>query len=151
MLTELTLFTKFTTNHLHGRRPILMQQSICNTMFITSSELMDLILMFYFSRLQHQVILTTYLMISKNSAMMLIGRMLPLLFTVTASLYGTAILCGIGFTMSLFIGSLAFEESGVNLLFDERLGIIIGSLISGLFGYFILRSSLADKTTDIAK
>ncbi len=58
------------------------------------------------------------------------------------SLYGTAILCGIGFTMSLFIGSLAFEESGVNLLFDERLGIIIGSLISGLFGYFILRSSL---------
>ncbi len=44
------------------------------------------------------------------------------------SLYGTATLCGIGFTMSLFIGSLAFEETDVNFLFDERLGIILGSL-----------------------
>ncbi len=58
------------------------------------------------------------------------------------ALYGTAILCGVGFTMSLFIGSLAFEESGTNLLFDERLGIIIGSLASGIFGYIILRISL---------
>ena len=58
------------------------------------------------------------------------------------SLYGTAALCGIGFTMSLFIGSLAFEETDVNLLFDERLGIILGSLASGLVGYFVLRSSL---------
>ena len=58
------------------------------------------------------------------------------------SLYGTSALCGIGFTMSLFIGSLAFEETGVNLLFDERLGIIIGSLFSGLVGYFVLRYSL---------
>ena len=60
------------------------------------------------------------------------------------SLYGTAALCGIGFTMSLFIGSLAFEETGVNLLFDERLGIIEGSLISGIVGYLILRFSLPD-------
>lgn len=59
-----------------------------------------------------------------------------------ASLYGTAALCGIGFTMSLFIGSLAFEETGVNLLFDERLGIILGSLISGVFGYLILAKFL---------
>jgi len=58
------------------------------------------------------------------------------------SLYGTAVLCGIGFTMSLFIGSLAFEESGVYRLFDERLGIIIGSLASGVFGYIVLRVSL---------
>ncbi len=57
-------------------------------------------------------------------------------------LYGTAALCGIGFTMSLFIGSLAFEDSGVNLLFDERLGILIGSLASGILGYLILRASL---------
>lgn len=54
-------------------------------------------------------------------------------------LYGVALLCGVGFTMSLFIGSLAFEETGVNLLFDERLGIIIGSLLSGILGYFVLR------------
>jgi len=58
------------------------------------------------------------------------------------SLYGTAALCGVGFTMSLFIGSLAFEETTVNLLFDERLGIVLGSLVSGLLGYLILRASL---------
>jgi len=59
-----------------------------------------------------------------------------------SALYGTAILCGIGFTMSLFIGSLAFEETGVNYMFDERLGIILGSLASGILGYFVLKSSL---------
>jgi NhaA family Na+:H+ antiporter len=58
------------------------------------------------------------------------------------SLYGTSALCGIGFTMSLFIGSLAFEETGVNQVFDERLGIILGSIASGILGYFILKSSL---------
>ena len=59
------------------------------------------------------------------------------------SLYGTSLLCGIGFTMSLFIGTLAFEETGVNLLFDERLGIILGTLASGLLGYIVLRASLS--------
>jgi NhaA family Na+:H+ antiporter len=44
--------------------------------------------------------------------------------------------------MSLFIGSLAFEETDVNLLFDERLGIILGSLASGIVGYMVLRASL---------
>lgn len=58
------------------------------------------------------------------------------------SLYGTSVLCGVGFTMSLFIGSLAFEETGVNLLFDERLGIILGSILSGVLGYYVLRFSL---------
>ena len=58
------------------------------------------------------------------------------------SLYGTAAICGIGFTMSLFIGSLAFEDSGINNIFDERLGIIIGSLASGIIGYLILRACL---------
>lgn len=57
-------------------------------------------------------------------------------------MYGTAALCGIGFTMSLFIGSLAFEETDVNLLFDDRLGIILGSLASGILGYMVLRYSL---------
>ncbi|NIB39955.1 Na+/H+ antiporter NhaA [Pseudomaricurvus alkylphenolicus] len=54
------------------------------------------------------------------------------------SLYGVSLLCGVGFTMSLFIGSLAFEASGVNLLFDERLGILAGSLLSGVAGYLVL-------------
>ncbi len=53
-------------------------------------------------------------------------------------LYGISAMCGIGFTMSLFIGSLAFEESGNNLVFDERLGIIVGSLASGVLGYLVL-------------
>lgn len=57
-------------------------------------------------------------------------------------LYGTAALCGVGFTMSLFIGSLAFEETGVDLLFDERLGIIVGSIASGVVGYVLLHFSL---------
>lgn len=59
-----------------------------------------------------------------------------------AALYGTSALCGIGFTMSLFVGSLAFEETGVNLLFDERLGIIVGSLLSGIVGYLVLNKTL---------
>jgi NhaA family Na+:H+ antiporter len=59
-----------------------------------------------------------------------------------STLYGTAALCGIGFTMSLFIGSLAFQESGVNRMFDERLGIIIGSILSGILGYLILKMNL---------
>ena len=58
------------------------------------------------------------------------------------TLYGISALCGIGFTMSLFVGSLAFEETGVNLFFDERLGIILGSLASGILGYVILAYSL---------
>ena len=58
------------------------------------------------------------------------------------SLYGTATLCGIGFTMSLFVGSLAFEETDINLLFDERLGIMMGSIMSGLVGYTILLMTL---------
>jgi NhaA family Na+:H+ antiporter len=58
------------------------------------------------------------------------------------TLYGVSALCGIGFTMSLFIGSLAFQETGVNQIFDERLGIIVGSTISGILGYMILNVSL---------
>ncbi|WP_292654197.1 Na+/H+ antiporter NhaA [Nitratifractor sp.] len=56
-------------------------------------------------------------------------------------LYGVAILGGIGFTMSLFIGSLAFEEASATgiALADERMGILIGSLLSGIAGYLYLR------------
>ena len=59
-------------------------------------------------------------------------------------LYGVAILSGIGFTMSLFIGSLAFEEtrSAGIVLADERIGILIGSFLSGLVGYVVLNKVL---------
>ena len=64
------------------------------------------------------------------------------------SLYGTAALCGVGFTMSLFIGSLAFEETGANYLVDERIGILIGSLLSGILGYFVLNKSLSQEAKE---
>ena len=60
-------------------------------------------------------------------------------------LYGTAALAGIGFTMSLFIGSLAFDANNIQALFDERLGIIVGSLISGIVGYVFLNMALPKK------
>jgi len=58
------------------------------------------------------------------------------------AMFGVAMLCGVGFTMSLFIGSLAFEEVHAPPLFDERLGIMLGSAISGLCGYLYLRRAL---------
>ncbi len=63
-----------------------------------------------------------------------------------STLYGTAVLCGIGFTMSLFIGSLAFEESEMSFFFGDRLGIILGSLVSGVVGYLVLNASLPAKS-----
>jgi NhaA family Na+:H+ antiporter len=60
------------------------------------------------------------------------------------SFYGTCALCGIGFTMSLFIGSLAFPGEQP---FDERIGIIAGSLLSGVVGFAALRFSIGGKTT----
>ena len=63
-------------------------------------------------------------------------------------LYGVAILCGIGFTMSLFIGSLAFEELQRPGLFDERIGILAGSMLSAITGYVWLRLTLDMQTGD---
>ncbi|MBH0065882.1 MULTISPECIES: Na+/H+ antiporter NhaA [Psychrobacter] len=59
--------------------------------------------------------------------------------------YGAALLCGVGFTMSLFIGGLAF--AGETALFDERLGIIMGSIVSGVAGYLMLKVSLKDNVS----
>ncbi|CAN7404370.1 Na+/H+ antiporter NhaA [Paraburkholderia hospita] len=52
-------------------------------------------------------------------------------------LAGVAALCGIGFTMSLFIGSLAFESPEYST--PVRLGVIVGSMLSGVTGYLLLR------------
>lgn len=66
-------------------------------------------------------------------------------------IYGSALLCGVGFTMSLFIGSLAFENTGVNLLFDERMGIIVGSLLAAAGGYFVLRKTLPNRSASTSQ
>lgn len=52
---------------------------------------------------------------------------------------GVAVLCGIGFTMSLFIGLLAFEDPAMQ---DRvKYGILAGSLVAGLAGFVVLRLS----------
>ncbi len=55
-------------------------------------------------------------------------------------IYGVSLLAGIGFTMSLFIGGLAFP--GNELLVDEvKLGVLLGSIVSAVAGYAVLRSA----------
>jgi Na+:H+ antiporter, NhaA family len=54
------------------------------------------------------------------------------------SLYGVSVLTGIGFTMSLFVGNLAFVEN-IQYIDGVKIGVLTGSLLSTLFGYFILQ------------
>lgn len=69
-------------------------------------------------------------------------------------LYGVSLLCGVGFTMSLFINSLAFEHAGAALVSgapevgSARLGILAGSLLSGILGYVTLRLTLPAESPD---
>lgn len=58
------------------------------------------------------------------------------------SLYGLSLVAGVGFTMSLFIGTLAFHSVAPYAAF-VRMGVIFGSLFSGFFGYFVLRYAYA--------
>jgi len=64
------------------------------------------------------------------------------------SLYGVALLTGIGFTMSLFIGSLAFQDSPIDYSAPIRAAVLGGSVLSALVGYFLLRVTLKAARTD---
>ncbi|ADG10313.1 Na+/H+ antiporter NhaA [Caulobacter segnis] len=63
-------------------------------------------------------------------------------YASTGQLYGVAVLCGIGFTMSLFIGNLAFRQA--YLVDETKIGVLVGSLASALLGLLILRVSKSD-------
>jgi len=54
-------------------------------------------------------------------------------------IYGIGLIAGVGFTMSLFIGTLAFAGQGEGYKAMVRVGVIAGSFLSGLLGYLILR------------
>jgi len=62
-------------------------------------------------------------------------------------LYGVAFLTGIGFTMSLFIDGLAFEDGKI-FSYADRLAIIVGSLLSGVAGYLVLLRSKDSSQSD---
>ncbi len=55
-----------------------------------------------------------------------------------AEIWGISILCGIGFTMSIFIGGLAFPNNP-NFVEEAKIGILTGSAISAILGYVVLR------------
>ncbi|MBE8215382.1 MAG: Na+/H+ antiporter NhaA [Endozoicomonadaceae bacterium] len=61
------------------------------------------------------------------------------------TLLGASFLCGIGFTMSIFIGSLAFQDiPSTQMLFDERIGILSASFLSGILGFICIKIGLSD-------
>jgi NhaA family Na+:H+ antiporter len=59
-------------------------------------------------------------------------------------LYGVTLLCGIGFTMSLFIGSLAFEHQGMEHLNSVKVGVLTGSILSAILGAYIISRQKKD-------
>lgn len=60
-------------------------------------------------------------------------------------LYGISLIAGVGFTMSLFIGTLAFPSSASHAIY-VRIGVIVGSLLAGFLGYLVLRLAYRNQT-----
>jgi len=68
--------------------------------------------------------------------------------TTWGQVYGVSALCGIGFTMSLFIGSLAFEHGNFNLLSGVKIGVIGGSVLSAIWGAAVLHFFLPNASAN---
>lgn len=65
-------------------------------------------------------------------------------------LYGVSLLCGIGFTMSLFIGTLAFADQGLDYQLSVKVGVMMGSILSAIVGaYVLVASKPKEKTSSI--
>jgi Na+:H+ antiporter, NhaA family len=64
----------------------------------------------------------------------------------TVQLLGIAMLCGIGFTMSLFIGGLAFEVQGAAWDSRVKIGVLAGSLVSAVLGVLVLLAGARQRT-----
>jgi len=63
-------------------------------------------------------------------------------------IYGATLLCGIGFTMSLFIGALAFPADA-KLMDEAKIGVLAGSLLSAMAGFLVLRfAPVAEATAE---
>jgi NhaA family Na+:H+ antiporter len=62
--------------------------------------------------------------------------------TTWGQVYGVALLCGIGFTMSLFIGTLAFEHGNFDMLYGVKMGVLFGSALSAIAGLLVLHLAL---------
>ncbi len=56
-----------------------------------------------------------------------------------------SVLCGIGFTMSIFLGSLAFGDADASMMIYAKIGILIGSVLSAVIGYLLLGRVLPKK------
>lgn len=64
--------------------------------------------------------------------------------------FGVAILCGIGFTMSLFVGSLAFPSGVSEYAGEDRMGILTGSLFAALIGYAVTAAASRKRQLSVA-
>jgi NhaA family Na+:H+ antiporter len=67
-----------------------------------------------------------------------LGLASPLRGATWLQVYGVCMLCGIGFTMSLFIGALAFPGDALRIE-EAKIGVLLGSFLSAIFGYALLR------------